>query len=100
MKITNPRTQQFLQEHRQKKFAQAKQNAQKQTVQPPQDKVEIKAKKTDLLKVAANNPSDPTVSTKVLDSLNTGMINFTQNQRDALATIMSEKSARVREEES
>lgn len=57
---------------------------------------QVQISKKDMIKVAKNDPNDPTVSTKVLDSLNTGMINFSQEQRDVLSTIMMEKAQVVR----
>jgi uncharacterized Zn finger protein len=62
-----------------------------------EDKVEISSKKPEQFRVANNSPNDPTVPTKVLDSLNLGMINFNQQERDTLATIMSEKATQVRQ---
>lgn len=62
-----------------------------------EDKVEISSKKPEQFRVATNAPNDPTVSTKVLNSLNLGMINFNQQERDTLATIMSEKATQVRQ---
>jgi len=60
------------------------------------DSVEISHQKIEKMKIDSNNPDDPTVSTKVLDSLSTGMINFSQEQRDALATILSERAAQTK----
>jgi hypothetical protein len=92
MKVSNSRSQQFLQNYKKKAQTQSPEAMPKKV----EDKVEVQIKKIDHLKVAKNDPNDPTVSTKVLDSLNTGMINFSQKQRDAIATIMSEKSDKVR----
>ena len=60
------------------------------------DSVEISHQKIEKMKIDSNNPDDPTVSTKVLDSLSTGMINFSQEQRDALATILSDRAAQTK----
>lgn len=45
--------------------------------------------------VADNNPDSPLVSKKILDSLNLGLINFSQEERDVIATILSEKAKKV-----
>jgi hypothetical protein len=95
MKVSNSRSQQFLQNYRNKAKAQSSEAMPNQVQGKVEDKVELQIKKMDHFKVAKNDPTDPTVSTKVLDSLNSGMINFSQEQRDAIATIMSEKSKNI-----
>lgn len=66
--------------------------AQSQQAEKNQADAKVKLSRQDTVKVAKNDPNDPTVSTKVLDSLDTGMINFSQEQRDVLSTIMAEKA--------
>lgn len=61
----------------------------------PKDKVEITTKKIEHFQVQENSPDNPEVSKKVLDSLNMGMINFNQKERDTLATIMANKAQEV-----
>ena len=39
-----------------------------------------------------NNPSDPLVAKKILDSLDLGFINFNQRERDAIAAILGAKA--------
>lgn len=39
-------------------------------------------------------------ATKVLDSLSTGMVNFNQDQRDVLGTILAERVDKVKKERS
>jgi hypothetical protein len=63
-----------------------------QRAKKDQTDAKVMLSKQDTVKVAKNDPNDPTVSTKVLDSLDTGMINFSQEQRDVLSTIMAEKA--------
>lgn len=46
--------------------------------------------------IKENNPENPVVSKKVLDSLSLGMVNFNQKERDTLATILSQKSESVK----
>ena len=62
----------------------------------PNDKVEIRTKKIDHLKVGDNNPDRPLVSTKVLDSLSTDMINFNQKERDVIAEILGKRANDIR----
>lgn len=57
--------------------------------------VQVQIRKMENLKVAKNNPSDPTVATKVLDGLNSGMIDFSQNQRDAIAKVLASRADAV-----
>ena len=59
------------------------------------DRLELQSPRKPFFKISHNNPDDPTVSTKVLDGLSSGMINFSQNQRDVLAKIMSDKAQRI-----
>lgn len=59
------------------------------------DRLELQSTQKPFFKISHNNPDDPTVSTKVLDGLSSGMINFSQNQRDVLAQIMSDKAERI-----
>ena len=54
--------------------------------------VNVQIRKIDNLKVSKNNPSDPTVATKVLDGLNSGMIDFSQTQRDAIAKVLASRA--------
>lgn len=42
--------------------------------------------------IGDNNPDSPIVSKKILDSLSLGLINFSQEERDCLATILSDKA--------
>jgi hypothetical protein len=72
-------------------------NSQIQKRSPKQQKgitpdVKVNIRKMDKLKVAANNPSDPTTASKVLDGLHSGMIDFTQEQRDAIAKILGSRA--------
>lgn len=57
--------------------------------------VNVQIRRMDNLKVAKNNPSDPTVATKVLDGLHSGMIDFTGPQRDAIAKILSSRAEKI-----
>ena len=70
----------------------SKKEAPQKNVNAPVDKVKVHTQVAKVFKVSENNPSDPTVSTKVLDGLHSGMINFSQEQRDVLATIMSDRA--------
>ena len=95
MRITNPKAQYILQ----KKHLEArskKNNSLYSDKHPTEDKVDIKSKRVEHYAISKNSPEDPTVSTKVLDSLSTGMIDFSQEQRDVLATIMSEKANKLK----
>lgn len=92
MRISNPRAQQFLQQY--KKKTKSMPSDQPMT-ELPKDKIQVSIRKNKTFKVAENNPEDPTVSTKVLDGLSMGMINFSQKERDVLATIMSDKANKV-----
>ena len=38
-----------------------------------------------------NDPADPLVAKKILDSLSLGFINFSQQERDAIAKILNEE---------
>lgn len=62
----------------------------------PQDKVEVRFKKIDHLKVGDNNPDRPLVSTKIIDSLNSGMIKFDQKERDVIAKILESRAEGIR----
>ncbi len=42
--------------------------------------------------IGDNNPDSPIVSKKILDSLSLGLINFSQEERDCLASILSDKA--------
>ena len=46
--------------------------------------------------IKENNPDNPVVSKKVLDSLDMGMINFNQKERDTLAQILSDKAQKAK----
>lgn len=50
-----------------------------------EDKVAIKSD------IKKNDPSDPLVAKKILDSLDMGFINFKQEERDALDSILNKK---------
>jgi hypothetical protein len=63
------------------------------------DKVHISVKPHQRMSVGQNSPKDPTVPTKVLDSLDSGMIDFSQEQRDVIAKILSEKAEAVKAKE-
>lgn len=54
--------------------------------------VVVNVRKVDNFSVSQNNPKDPTVATKVLDSLSTGVVNFSQSQRDAIAKVLSRQA--------
>ena len=54
--------------------------------------VNVQIRKIDNLKVSNNNPSDPTIATKVLDGLDSGMIDFSQTQRDAIAKVLASRA--------
>lgn len=54
--------------------------------------VVVDIKKLQNISISKNNPQDPTVATKVLDSLNSGIINFSQQQRDAIAKVMARQA--------
>ena len=43
--------------------------------------------------IGKNQPNDPVVSKKILDSLSLGLINFSQKERDIIAKIMMNKSS-------
>ena len=74
----------------------SKKEAPQKNVNAPVDKVKVHTQVAKVFKVSENNPSDPTVSTKVLDGLHSGMINFSQEQRDVLATIMSDRAKAIK----
>jgi hypothetical protein len=95
MRVDSAKVQNHLQKYRKSEKPAADRLAPGQN--SPKDKIQINSKKNDTLIVAKNTPSDPTVSTKVLDSLNLGMINFNQKERDTLATIMGDKANAVKE---
>lgn len=59
--------------------------------------VEIRTKSTPESVIKQNRPDDPFVSKKVLDSLNLGLIKFSQTERDTLAKIMMKKAAEIKE---
>ncbi len=46
--------------------------------------------------ISKNDPKDPLVSKKILDSLNLGLINFDQRERDTIAKILVGKSNQVK----
>ncbi len=94
MRVDSAKTQHFLTNLRKKNL---EQDSQKSETQTADIKVELNSKPTEHFKISENSPNDPTVSTKVLDSLNMGMINFSQKERDVLATIMSEKANSVKQ---
>lgn len=91
MRIDNPKTQQFLKQYKPNKKNNVLQDEPKPRAKM-EDRVQVDIRKHKSFKVSENKPEDPTVSTKVLDGLNAGMINFSQKQRDVLAKIMSEKA--------
>ena len=82
------------------KASQAEVMAAKSPQQDIEDRVEIRAKKIERMSVEKNSPDNPRVATKVLDSLSTGMVNFSQDQRDVLATILAERAEKVKQERS
>lgn len=45
--------------------------------------------------IGDNNPESPLVSKKILDSLSLGLVNFSQEERDCIATILSDKAKKV-----
>ena len=45
--------------------------------------------------IQKNNPENPLVSKKILDALDLGLIDFTQDERDAIAKIMMGRSKRL-----
>lgn len=45
--------------------------------------------------VKDNHPNDPLVAKKILDSLDLGFINFSQREREAIASILNEKKQDV-----
>ena len=94
MRIDNPKTQHFLIQYKSSPNKNENIDEHKRS-ELPQDKVHISISKHKEFKISENNPEDPTVSTKVLDGLKMGMINFSQEQRDVLATIMQEKAAQL-----
>lgn len=52
----------------------------------------VDIKKIDNFTIRDNNPKDPTVATKVLDGLKSGIINFSQDQRDTIAKVLSHQA--------
>lgn len=48
--------------------------------------------------IKKNDPRDPTVATKILDSLDLGIINFSQRERDALAKILMGQAEKIDQE--
>jgi hypothetical protein len=48
--------------------------------------------------IKKNSPDDPLVSKKILDSLDVGMIQFSQKERDTLAKVLGAEAERVREQ--
>lgn len=46
------------------------------------------------VQVESNRPKDPVVAKKVLDSLSTGMISFSQKERDTIASILNSPTLR------
>lgn len=45
--------------------------------------------------IQKNDPKDPLVAKKILDSLNLGLINFDQRERDGIAAILSGRAQKV-----
>lgn len=59
-------------------------------------KLEIRANIIPEYSIQENNPSDPLVSKKILDSLNSGIINFDQDERDHISSILNKKADIIR----
>ena len=91
MRVSNAKTQQFLQKYKKPSQEVTEDSGRKL----PNDKVKISVKPREVFKISGNNPADPTVSTKVLDSLNMGMVNFTQEQRDTFAKVLASRAEAV-----
>ena len=98
MKINDSNVKQNLQKYNRPMSSSSKNSQSKSsgdTPFSPKDKVEIHFKKMDHLKVQKNDPTDPMVSAKVLNSLNSKFIDFSQKERDTISTIMQNKAEAV-----
>jgi hypothetical protein len=62
----------------------------KSNINTPKDSVQLRSQKYENFRISKNDPTDPTVSTKILNSLNSGYVNFDQNHRDVIASILNE----------
>jgi hypothetical protein len=95
VKVTNVKTQTFKDQPSEKSSPKLKPNEEKES----SPAVYVDIRKQELHTVKENKPEDPTVSAKVLDSLQSGMIDFNQKQRETIAVILSEKSQNIQDEE-
>lgn len=96
MKIENSKAQQFLQKYKDKSHPPGDKKFVRDNLIMPSENITLSKKTTEHFKIKNNSPDDPQVSTKVLDSLNSSMINFSQDQRDTLATILSNRATQVK----
>jgi hypothetical protein len=90
MKVTNFTTSQF------KQTQDPKQNM-KSTVMATGTGIVVHDKNEVRGVIQKNDPSDPAVSKKILDSLDLGFIDFSQEERDVIAKIMMDKARKLKD---
>ena len=80
--------------HKQKRFTKKAANSESSMKRFEGD-VKVDIKPRERFSISENNPDNPQVSTKVLDSLNSNMINFSQEERDTIAKILGGRAQKV-----